>query len=208
VRRLRNSLLVCCNQALRVIVPARCPSVDQGLISFLPNVTWLQPPAHAHAMIHDSWCDTVLNMSYGKALGQSAIALLQDPSDRGGKTTNGTASQLVIRYVNAYHTDVKVSLKTSASGGQFSWQPTNVTVLKPPTSASTACLPQCAGSYYDPTIPPLDLCCSNPPAQTSLVVPGPGAMDSSDSFTAAAFSFTVVTLTRVDSHTGGIGREG
>lgn len=27
----------------------------QGLASFLPNATWLQPPGHVHAMIGDSW---------------------------------------------------------------------------------------------------------------------------------------------------------
>ena len=28
---------------------------DQGLIFFLPNATWLQPPAWAHAMITETW---------------------------------------------------------------------------------------------------------------------------------------------------------
>ena len=64
---------------------------DQGLIFFLPNQTWLQPPAHAHAMITESWCDRVLNISYGRALGQSASAFMQ-----------ADQSRLVVRYVNAY----------------------------------------------------------------------------------------------------------
>ena len=28
---------------------------DQGLIFFLPNMTWLQPPGHVHAMIDRAW---------------------------------------------------------------------------------------------------------------------------------------------------------
>ena len=27
----------------------------QGLVSFLPNATWLQPPGHVHAMVRESW---------------------------------------------------------------------------------------------------------------------------------------------------------
>lgn len=150
--------------------------------SFLPNQTWLQPPAHAHAMIHDSWCDRVLNISFGRALGQSASAQMQ--SDQ---------SRLVVRYVNAYNTTVKVSLS-----GLDGWQAANMTVLQPPANAATACLPHCSGSYYDPATPTLEMCCSNPPGDPSLVSPKVQSTKAleDNAFTAAPFSFTVVLFTK------------
>ena len=156
-------------------------SFDQGLIFFLPNQTWLQPPAHAHAMIHESWCDRVLNISYGRALGQSAIAQMQSDGSR-----------LVVRYVNAFNASVKVSLY-----GVDGWHPANVTVLKPPSDPNK-CLPLCSGSYYDTATPQLQMCCSNSPATPTLLEPTRGAMDSATTFTASAFSFTVVQFAKTE----------
>ena len=34
---------------------------DQAISFFLPNMTWLQPPGHVHAMITDSWQPVVVN---------------------------------------------------------------------------------------------------------------------------------------------------
>jgi len=34
---------------------------DQAISFFLPNMTWLQPPGHVHAMITESWMPHVLN---------------------------------------------------------------------------------------------------------------------------------------------------
>ena len=33
---------------------------DQGISFFLPNMTWLQPPGHVHAMITKTWAETTL----------------------------------------------------------------------------------------------------------------------------------------------------
>merc|ERR1712000_352922 len=35
--------------------------VNQAISDFLPNMTWLQPPGHVHAMIHRSWQPNALN---------------------------------------------------------------------------------------------------------------------------------------------------
>jgi hypothetical protein len=168
---------------------------DQGLIFFLPNQTWLQPPAHAHAMISESWQESVLNVSYGRALGQSAAAQLA--------TDNST---LVVRYVNAFNESVKVSLDLQGWQQQMPEQeeeeeqgtskPPRVTQLRPPADAATVCGPACAPSYYDPTLPPIEECCTNPPSQMDLVQPVEGKMDDATSFTAPAFSYTVITLER------------
>ena len=42
---------------------------DQGLIFRLPNMTWLQPPAHTHAMIHQTWADATVQTTplHGRA---------------------------------------------------------------------------------------------------------------------------------------------
>ena len=137
-------------------------------------------------MIHDSWCDRVLNISYGHALGQSATAQMQSDGSR-----------LVVRYVNAYNRSVKVSL----SGLTNSWHVANVTVLKPPDNAADACLPQCSGSYYDPVVPALAMCCTNPPADPSMVAPVQGSMEGATTFSASAFSFTVVQFTKAKPRT-------
>ena len=36
---------------------------DQGMIFFLPNMTWLQPPAHVHHMVTSTWQPWALNVS-------------------------------------------------------------------------------------------------------------------------------------------------
>jgi len=37
---------------------------DQGLSFFLPNMTWLQPPGHVHAMIASTWAEQTLALSW------------------------------------------------------------------------------------------------------------------------------------------------
>ncbi len=157
---------------------------DQGLIFFSPSQTWLQPPAWTHAMVADSWQDSVLNVSFGRALGQSAAAQLASDS-----------RTLVVRYVNAYNTSVRVSVDLHNWGKQQERSP-RVTQLRPPSDAASVCGPACAPSYYDPALPPLQECCSNPPGNTELIRPLEAKMDDSRSFTAPAFSYTVITYER------------
>lgn len=42
---------------------------DQQISFFLPNMTWLQPPGHVHAMITKSWQPHVVNASVGPSQG-------------------------------------------------------------------------------------------------------------------------------------------
>lgn len=98
--------------------------------------TFPEPPAWAHAMISESWQDTVLNISFGRALGQSAAAQLASDN-----------STLVVRYVNAYNDSVKVSLDVQNWEPSSSKAPT-VVQLAPPADSASVCGPACAPSYY------------------------------------------------------------
>eukprot|EP00928_Gymnodinium_smaydae_P075106 TRINITY_DN58111_c0_g1_i1.p1 TRINITY_DN58111_c0_g1~~TRINITY_DN58111_c0_g1_i1.p1 ORF type:complete len:673 (+),score=94.79 TRINITY_DN58111_c0_g1_i1:51-2069(+) len=45
---------------------------DQGLIFFLPNMTWLQPPGHVHAMVAETWEPIARNASLSGSCGALA----------------------------------------------------------------------------------------------------------------------------------------
>ena len=66
-------------------------SWDQSLSMFLPNMTWLQPPGHVHAMITATWAQATL-ASAVSAGGSQAPFAAQRTAD--GKT-------LVLRVVNS-----------------------------------------------------------------------------------------------------------
>lgn len=135
-------------------------------------------------MIADSWQDSILNVSYGRAVGQSAAAQMAIDS-----------STLVVRYVNAYNMSVRVSIDLQ-NGTIPEGRSPRVTQLRPPPDAASICAPACASSYYDPALPPLEECCSNPPGNPDLIKPVEAKLDDSSSFTAPAFSYTVITYER------------
>lgn len=78
---------------------------DQGITFFLPNMTWLQPPGHVHAMIARAWQpDGVAAVLSGAGVrGQSVTA---------AQSASGDA--LVVRYVN--NQSAPVQLRLSAPG--------------------------------------------------------------------------------------------
>jgi len=66
---------------------------DQGLIFFLPNMTWLQPPGYVHAMVSSSWQPVARNfVTAGNCTGSSFGSVSVQASDDG--------HTLVIRLVN------------------------------------------------------------------------------------------------------------
>ena len=46
---------------------------DQAISFFMPNMTWLQPPGHVHAMITASWQPGVLNTTVGQTHGPKPV---------------------------------------------------------------------------------------------------------------------------------------
>ena len=66
-------------------------SWDQSLSMFLPNMTWLQPPGHVHAMIKATWAEKTLAAAVDAGGSQAPFAA-QRTAD--GKT-------LVLRVVNS-----------------------------------------------------------------------------------------------------------
>ena len=134
-------------------------------------------------MIAESWQDSVLNVSYGRALGQSAAAQLA--------TDNST---IVVRYVNAFNDSVKVRIELQNWEQQE--RSMRVMQLRPPPNAASVCAPACAPSFYDPALPPIQECCTNPPDNPELIKPMEAKMDDADSFTAPAFSYTVIEFGR------------
>jgi hypothetical protein len=75
---------------------------DQGLIFFLPNATWLQPPAWAHAMIHDSWQPHALPIEVTLA-NNSWQHHRQEGASAGGQTIpSGTVAVGLSRIIALY----------------------------------------------------------------------------------------------------------
>lgn len=63
---------------------------DQGLIFFLPNMTWAQPPFYVHQMIHDTWHPQTVNSS----------TLPPSDATRLSAALSDDGQFLVLRYVN------------------------------------------------------------------------------------------------------------
>merc|ERR1712151_1137426 len=66
---------------------------DQGLIFYLPNMTWLQPPAHVHSMIAKTWQPIAVDYSTSAACG-----IVQNGTISAQKSADGRT--LVLRLVN------------------------------------------------------------------------------------------------------------
>lgn len=81
-------------------------SWDQSLSMFLPNMTWLQPPGHVHAMVKATWAETSLAAAVAVAGSQAPFAA-QRTAD--GKT-------LVLRVVNSGGGALPVQVALAGSG--------------------------------------------------------------------------------------------
>merc|ERR1711920_945102 len=78
---------------------------DQGISFFLPNMTWLQPPGHVHAMITETWADQTIQMDIDGAPGDKSLHVAAQRS----------ASELVLRVVNAGGEDLQTTFQVSGA---------------------------------------------------------------------------------------------
>ena len=67
---------------------------EQGLIFFLPNMTWGQPPYYTHQMIASTWQKNAVQVSAKN--GADGIAITQAIS----AAVSDDSTQLVVRVVN------------------------------------------------------------------------------------------------------------
>lgn len=96
---------------------------DQGLIFFLPNMTWLQPPGYVHSMISETWQPVVRNVTLEGECGTlAAVGGMSAQSSDDGDST-------VLRLVNAEARPLEVTLAfdygdtaTVASWRHISWK--------------------------------------------------------------------------------------
>ena len=78
------------------------------MIFFLPNMTWLQPPAHIHAMIAASWADATVDAQPLTNQPQTLRLAAQLTSRNGGR-------QLVVRAVNSALSSQSVELQLTSA---------------------------------------------------------------------------------------------
>lgn len=150
---------------------------DQGLANFLPNMTWLQPPGHVHAMIHETWQPNALGLAVGDG---GATAALPGTITSASAQRSDDGRTVVVRVVNQFAAPIgpngTVSLALNVSlGGR--------------TSCAT-----CAVS----TLSADDTAAANPSWAPDLVAPVAGACTVAGGNRALVallpFSFTVLTF--------------
>lgn len=83
-------------------------SWDQGISFFLPNMTWLQPPGHVHAMFTATWGGVTLSSTGHDASFPFVAQLLGD----GGSSTK----TLVLRVVNTKEGEAPMSVSLVGGG--------------------------------------------------------------------------------------------
>jgi len=59
---------------------------DQGLAFYLPNMTWLQPPAHVHAMISETWQPLAIDYSVSADCGNLDNGTISVQTSEDGRT--------------------------------------------------------------------------------------------------------------------------
>lgn len=78
---------------------------DQGMSFFLPNMTWLQPPGHVHAMISETWAEQTLKADVQDAPTDGTFHVAAQRSK----------SALVLRVVNMAGEDVQATFQLSGA---------------------------------------------------------------------------------------------
>ena len=68
---------------------------DQGIIFFLPNMTWGEPPFYARKMIHDTWQPQAVAVT-----ADASDAASSGPEGRFSAQKSADGKTLVVRYVN------------------------------------------------------------------------------------------------------------
>lgn len=92
---------------------------DQGLIFFLPNVTWGQPPYYTHKMIADTYQPNAVSVT----MAGSGIAGGPSPKGVVSAQVSDDGGTLVVRYVNtrpdAITLQVNVNGEAAANSGSM-----------------------------------------------------------------------------------------
>lgn len=138
---------------------------DQGLIFFLPNMTWGQPPFYVHKLIKDTWQPNAVNFSLaGTGCGRvdrvhGAEQVSAQASDNG--------KSIVVRYVNkgAAPANITIQFPSTITGADTSSGPTTGDTSIYTTTATTA-----ISILSWP-----DLAAANTPAEPTKISPKPAA---------------------------------
>jgi hypothetical protein len=65
-------------------------AIDQGLVFFLPNMTWLQPPAYVHQMISNTWFPQAVSvLQNGQYLGKLSLPKGRKPVSEADRQLRG-----------------------------------------------------------------------------------------------------------------------
>ena len=151
---------------------------DQGLIFYLPNTTWLQPPAHVHAMITESWQPHSANFT----LGSGCSSLNVSAGDvSAAVSADGQAASVRIVNEGAAPLTVKVSIGGDRAAAAAA---VNVSVLEGSACAKTPTFPYQSEHKR----------CANTPGEPDLFAPTPWHVVEGGSLTVPGYSFAVAQL--------------
>ena len=90
--------------------------LDQGITTFLPNMSWLQPPGHVHAMIAQTWLPNGLEVTpRGAYMGSRDY----DDAEIGASAqASADGHTVVVRITNAGFTEANVTLRVEGFSGR------------------------------------------------------------------------------------------
>ncbi len=162
---------------------------SQGLAFFVPNMTWLQPGGHVHAMISQSWqplavnfsissgCPTSLNVSAGDL----SVAASQD------------GSSASVRIVNDAAADLHVSVVMAPSGVRGP-----LAAAKEMSVSAVASVLQGSACARNASFPYVSehTACANTPAQPDLFTPTPWERVAEGGLRVPSYSYAVVKVQR------------
>ena len=109
-------------------------SWDQGISFFLPNMTWLQPPGHVHAMFTATWAGVTLGSTGYDQANLPFVAQLLLAGEGGG---GGSPKTLVLRVVNTGVGVAPMSV-TLVGGGAAGGPPAGPSAPPHPAGGSVA----------------------------------------------------------------------
>jgi len=89
-----------------------------GIVFFLPNMTWIQPPGYVHQMINTTWAPNALQASVNAT--QSVSASAQLSADK---------ARLVVRLTNSASAILSVTLDFATATRTLALKTANATVL-------------------------------------------------------------------------------
>ena len=106
---------------------------DQGMIFFLPNMTWGQPPFYVHAMVTDTWLDNalVVNMSSGCSGGRRP-RWYGPPEGFASAQQSVDGTKTVVRIVNNDPVSRNITVNFPPSSGAGAVTSTTTSVLSWP----------------------------------------------------------------------------